>query len=129
MHKYQKLGKSPGALGVAVEVDADLDAIRAQLARNVWHRPGTDIHEVLCLCLYPLPPLGAITRAQRIAMHLDMHTLNIGDRCHPRGMRSSWLTSNCLECSILSYPAPVVTVSLCSGQGSQSPVPGIHLVR
>ena len=64
--------KLPGSLGVAIEVDADLDAVCAQLAGNVGHRPGTDVQEVLCLCLYALPPLRAIAGAERIAMHLNM---------------------------------------------------------
>ncbi len=50
----------PSPLGVAVQVDGNLDLIRADFAGDVTNRPGRDIQEVLCFPLYSLPPLWPI---------------------------------------------------------------------
>ncbi len=65
-------GGGGARLGVAVEVDGHMDAVGADAARHVAHRPRAHVQKVLRLGLDALPPLAAVARAHRIAEHLHL---------------------------------------------------------
>lgn len=64
------------ALGVAIQVYADLDRIQADLAGDVGRIPCRHVQKVLSFRLDALPPLAAIIGGERIAEHLDLHHPN-----------------------------------------------------
>jgi hypothetical protein len=71
------------ALGVAVEVDGDLDAVGRDAARYVRHRPRGDVQEMLRLGLDAPPPLRAVRGAHRVAENLHRPAENSSPQVEP----------------------------------------------